>query len=95
MVGASLFAGGSDNTPQQLGLWQRLVTKNDQFSNERPNTRRNGSQRGPSFGGTSISAVQNIQVEGREIAPEVTEHGLPLSKCEAYKRVYDQPYGSS
>lgn len=31
----------------------------------------------------------------REIAPEVTGHGLPLSKCEAYKRVYDQPYGSS
>jgi hypothetical protein len=30
-----------------------------------------------------------------EIAPEVTGHGLPLSKCEAYKRVYDQPYGSS
>jgi hypothetical protein len=32
---------------------------------------------------------------GGEIAPEVTGHGLPLSKCEAYKRVYDQPYGSS
>ena len=30
-----------------------------------------------------------------EIAPEGTGHGLPLSKCEAYKRVYDQPYGSS
>jgi hypothetical protein len=30
-----------------------------------------------------------------EIAPEVTGHGLPLSKCEAYKRVYAQPYGSS
>ena len=26
-----------------------------------------------------------------EIAPELTGHGLPLSKCEAYKRVYDQP----
>ena len=26
-----------------------------------------------------------------EIAPEVTGHGLPLSKCEAYNRVYDQP----
>jgi hypothetical protein len=25
-----------------------------------------------------------------EIAPKLTEHGLPLSKCEAYKRVYDQ-----
>ena len=26
-----------------------------------------------------------------EIAPELTGHGLPLSKCEAYNRVYDQP----
>ena len=34
-------------------------------------------------------------VSPAEIAPEVTGHGLPLSKCEAYKRVYDQPYGSS
>ena len=25
-----------------------------------------------------------------EIAPKLTGHGLPLSKCEAYKRVYDQ-----
>ena len=28
----------------------------------------------------------------REIAPELTGHGLPLSKCEAYNRVYDQFY---
>jgi hypothetical protein len=27
-----------------------------------------------------------------EIAPELTGHGLPLSKCEAYNRVYDQFY---
>ena len=27
-----------------------------------------------------------------EIAPEPTGHGLPLNKCEAYNRVYDQPY---
>ena len=32
---------------------------------------------------------------GHEIAPEPTGHGLPLGKCEAYNRVYDQPYGSS
>jgi len=25
-----------------------------------------------------------------EIAPELTGHGLPLGKCEAYNRVYDQ-----
>jgi hypothetical protein len=25
-----------------------------------------------------------------EIAPELTGHGLPLTKCEAYNRVYDQ-----
>jgi hypothetical protein len=30
-----------------------------------------------------------------EIAPELTGHGLPLVKCEAYNRVYDQPYGSN
>ena len=30
-----------------------------------------------------------------EIAPELTGHGLPLSKCEAYNRVYEQPCGSS
>jgi hypothetical protein len=30
-----------------------------------------------------------------EIAPELTGHGLPLVKCEAHNRVYDQPYGSS
>jgi len=29
-----------------------------------------------------------------EIAPELTGHGLPLIKCEAYNRVYDQPYES-
>src|SRR6516225_2803212 len=30
-----------------------------------------------------------------EIAPEPAGHGLPLSKCEAYNRVYEQTYGSS
>ncbi len=30
-----------------------------------------------------------------EIAPELTGHGLPLSKCEAYNRVYEQPYESN
>lgn len=25
-----------------------------------------------------------------EVAPELTGHGLPLTKCEAYNRVYDQ-----
>ena len=29
-----------------------------------------------------------------EIAPELTGHGLPFSKCEAYNRVYDQFYQS-
>jgi hypothetical protein len=29
--------------------------------------------------------------ERGEMAPELTGHGLPLSKCEAYNRVYDQP----
>jgi len=30
----------------------------------------------------------------REIAPEVTGQGLPLRKCEAYDRPYDQHLGS-
>jgi hypothetical protein len=30
-----------------------------------------------------------------EIAPEQTGHGLLLIKCEAYNRVYYQPYGSN
>ncbi len=30
-----------------------------------------------------------------EIAPEPSGHGLPLSKCEAYNRVYDQRSRSS
>ena len=36
----------------------------------------------------------NPQGRAREIAPELTGHGLPLSKCEAYNRVYDQFYRS-
>jgi hypothetical protein len=32
--------------------------------------------------------------ERGEIAPELTGHGLPLSECEAYNRVYDQFYRS-
>ena len=36
-----------------------------------------------------------ILEEVSEIAPEPTGHGLPLSKCEAYNRVYEQSYGSS
>ncbi len=32
---------------------------------------------------------------GGEIAPEPTGHGLPLGKCEAYNRVYDESCGSS
>jgi hypothetical protein len=42
-----------------------------------------------------VCIVVGIAWIDSEIAPEVTGHGLPLSKCEAYKRVYDQPYGSS
>jgi transposase len=34
---------------------------------------------------------RRLVAQGGEIAPEVTGHGLPLSKCEAYNRVYDQP----
>jgi hypothetical protein len=33
-------------------------------------------------------------LDTNEIAPETTGHGLPLIKCEAYNRVYDQPYES-
>jgi hypothetical protein len=36
-----------------------------------------------------------MKSRGCEIAPEPTGHGLPLGKCEAYNRVYDQSCGSS
>jgi predicted naringenin-chalcone synthase len=36
-----------------------------------------------------------VRSEPHEIAPELTGHGLPLSKCEAYDRVYDQSFGSN
>lgn len=42
-----------------------------------------------------ISVEQMVELVRAEIAPEPTGHGLPLSKCEAYNRVYEQPYGSS
>jgi hypothetical protein len=32
-----------------------------------------------------------LAISTPEIAPELTGHGLPLSKCEAYNRVYEQP----
>jgi SAM-dependent methyltransferase len=38
---------------------------------------------------------RDVFAKGTEIAPELTGHGLPLSKCEAYNRVYDQPYESN
>ena len=38
--------------------------------------------------------LEKIIPEHGEIAPEVTGHGLPLSKCEAYNRVYDQHHGT-
>ena len=35
-----------------------------------------------------------VEIYASEIAPELTGHGLPLSKCEAYNHVHDQPYES-
>ena len=43
-------------------------------------------------GGCSI--YRTDEMSDAEIAPELTGHGLPLSKCEAYNRVYDQFYRS-
>ena len=43
---------------------------------------------------TSLDVRVTAALPG-EIAPELTGHGLPLGKCEAYNRVYDQPYGTS
>src|SRR5215813_14782848 len=40
------------------------------------------------------SNTSKKQLRLPEIAPELTGHGLPLSKCEAYNRVYDQFYRS-
>jgi hypothetical protein len=40
------------------------------------------------------SSSNRIERNARgEIAPEPAGHGLPLSKCEAYNRVYEQSYG--
>src|SRR5215467_10097369 len=44
-----------------------------------------------------LTATSADEVTGNdllEIAPELTGHGLPLGKCEAYNRVYDQFYQS-
>ena len=42
-----------------------------------------------------IAAEKSYLSCTNEIAPEPTGHGLPLGKCEAYNRVYDQCCGSS
>ena len=47
--------------------------------------------------GTVVVASSKLTQFGHdedEIAPELTGHGLPLSKCEAYNRVYEQFYRS-
>ncbi len=43
---------------------------------------------------TLVHWLRNGLAIGLEIAPELTGHGLPLIKCEAYNRVYEQPYES-
>src|SRR5262249_33214650 len=40
------------------------------------------------------AAAAGVTAQPFEIAPELTGHGLPLGKCEAYNRVYDQFYQS-
>ena len=42
----------------------------------------------------SNSEIRTVDHHAAEIAPELTGHGLPLIKCEAYNRVYDQSYRS-
>jgi fructose-1,6-bisphosphatase/sedoheptulose 1,7-bisphosphatase-like protein len=44
---------------------------------------------------TTINSKRKHNNLSSEIAPEPTGHGLPLGKCEAYNRVYDQSCGSS
>jgi hypothetical protein len=51
------------------------------------------------YGSTRLSVLRKLQDISLlwwliEIAPELTGHGFPLSKCEAYNRVYDQFYQS-
>jgi hypothetical protein len=41
-----------------------------------------------------FAPFQAHRIRRPERAPELTGHGLPLSKCEAYNRVYDQFYQS-
>ncbi len=41
--------------------------------------------------GTTVASSYGMLLGSvSEIAPELTGHGLPLSKGEAYNRVYDQ-----
>ena len=47
------------------------------------------------LGAKSPSEFIELSTAHAEIAPEPTGHGLPLSKCEAYNRVYDQHPRSS
>jgi len=50
------------------------------------------------YGLMIAKAIQDygmVLTDTSEIAPEPAGHGLPLSKCEAYNRVYEQSCGSS
>ena len=49
----------------------------------------------PAYRRGGITARIRCRVGPGGTAPEPTGHGLPLGKCEAYNRVYDQSCGSS
>ena len=59
-----------------------------------------GTGKSAAFGIANVLRITTVRhgrlsrVQLTEIAPELTGHGLPLSKCEAYNRVYDQFYRS-
>jgi type 1 fimbriae regulatory protein FimB/type 1 fimbriae regulatory protein FimE len=38
------------------------------------------------------AGLAKLGIKVHEIAPELTGYGLPLSKCEAYNRVYEQQH---
>jgi|SRR6516162_734907 len=54
-----------------------------------------GAHLGYAGGRSNWSTPPDLASSLDEIAPEPAGHGLPLSKCEAYNRVYEQPCGSS
>ena len=67
--------------PRWIWVFDDVLTAGTHFSSDEEHT------------AAQLSRGSSLRFSS-EIAPELTGHGLPLSKCEAYNRVYDQFYQS-